>query len=86
MRVAWTVALLTLAPLVSGAVLRALPASLPRSLATAVDVSSTCGVIWLSVPLCIAIFPQHSNLRRWNTHTHNTQYNKGDQRADTQTV
>jgi hypothetical protein len=61
-RVAWTVALLTLAPVASTAALRVLPAGLPRSIAAVVDVGSTFGVIWISVPLCIAIFPQHTDL------------------------
>ena len=60
-RVAWTVALLTLAPIASGAALRLLPA-LPRAVAAAVDATANFGVIWLSVPLCIAIFPQHTSL------------------------
>lgn len=61
-RVAWTVALLTLAPLVSGLTLRALPATIPRAVSVAADLASSFVVIWLSVPLCIAIWPQHTSL------------------------
>lgn len=62
-RVAWTVALLTVAPLVSGVALRALPASAPRLASTALDLGVTFGVIWLCVPLCLALFPQHTSAR-----------------------
>ena len=62
-RVAWTVALLTLAPIVSSAVMRGLlPATVPRSVSAVVEIGSTFFVIWLSVPLCIALYPQHTNL------------------------
>ena len=59
-RVAWTVALLSLAPIASAVALRTLPA-LPRAAAGAVDLGASFVVIWLSVPLCVAIFPQHTS-------------------------
>ena len=61
-RVAWTAALLTLAPLVSSLALRAFPARAPAPVAYAVDLCTSFLVIWLSVPLCIAIWPQRTSL------------------------
>jgi hypothetical protein len=59
-RVAWTVALLTLAPLATAMAARALPASLAtrRSATFAVECCVSFAVIWAAVPMCIAIWPQ----------------------------
>ena len=61
-RVAWCFSLLTLAPLATGMAMRAIPAALAAQspVAVAVDCCVSFFVIWLSVPLCIAIWPQMS--------------------------
>lgn len=61
-RVAWSVALLTIAPIVAGAACRALPARLAarRAATVFVELGATFGVIWLSVPVCLAIWPQQA--------------------------
>ena len=60
-RVLWTVALLTVSPLVSGAVLSAL-AVRGAAARAGVELAAQFGVIWASVPLSIAVFPQHTSL------------------------
>ena len=60
-RVLWTVALLTVSPLVSGAVLSAL-AVRGAAARAGVELAAQFAVIWASVPLSIAVFPQHTSL------------------------
>ena len=57
----WTVALLTVSPLVSGAVLAAL-AVRGAAARAGVELAAQFAVIWASVPLSIAVFPQHTSL------------------------
>lgn len=59
-RVAFSLALLTVAPLATAGTLALLPARLGamRALRLGVDCCVSFIVIWASVPLCMAIFPQ----------------------------
>ena len=63
-RVLWTAMLLTATPLCASAAFAALPAALARSAAarSAVELGVSFGVIWLSVPLSIAVFPQRESM------------------------
>ena len=63
-RVLWTALLLTATPLCASAAFAALPAALARSPAarSAVELGVSFGVIWLSVPLSIAVFPQRESM------------------------
>ena len=63
-RAVWTFLLLTATPLCASAAFAALPSRLSQ-LATArtvVELSVSFGVIWLSVPLAIALFPQRESM------------------------
>ncbi|KAL1527839.1 hypothetical protein AB1Y20_009219 [Prymnesium parvum] len=63
-RVSWTVALLTLTPISSSVALAALPASLAsrKAIRFSLDLVVSFVIIWLAVPLCIAIYPQRECL------------------------
>ena len=64
-RVLWTIALLTVTPIASGAALAALPASLAarQGVRFTLDLAVSFGVIWAAVPLCIALYPQRDCAR-----------------------
>ena len=63
-RVAWTVLLLSFAPLLSALARRSLPRRLAagRAAPLATEALVNFGVIWASVPLCMAIFPQREQV------------------------
>jgi len=69
-RVAWTVLLLTAAPLVAGLALRCMPSTRSWLLSNAVDLTTSFLVIWVSVPLCIAIWPQRDCMPVARLETH----------------
>ena len=71
-RVAWTVLLLTAAPLVAGLALRCLPSRRSWLLTNAVELGTSFLVIWASVPLCIALWPQRDcvPIARLEPHLH----------------
>ena len=64
-RVLWTFLLLTATPLCASAAFGALPARLAAVPAarTITELGASFGVIWLSVPLAIATFPQRDSMR-----------------------
>ena len=61
-RVAWTIALLTLAPVGARLATKALPRHAGAVATGAVEQLATFVVIFVSVPLCIAIFPQTASM------------------------